>query len=306
MWDLNAIGFSIEKESDTYGEYAFGPLESGFGLTFGTALRRILLSSIVGVAPIGITIDGVVHEFSTIEGVVEDVEEIILNVKKLVVDLEGKDEATLSFDIKGEKEFKAEDLKVSSEVKILNPELHIATVSSSKARLKGEIYVKRGKGYMLEEEVAESENFSQLVIPIDAYFSPVLKVNFHVEPMRFEESVNFDKLIIGISTKKNKTPRVALTEAVDIAINYPTRFKNLLLSDGKDESSENNLNDVKIEDLNMDKRTLNALKNNNIETVGQLVDMSEADLMKLKHFGATSLKRVKESLEKVNLKLKEQ
>ncbi len=304
MWNLNAIGFSIEKENETYGEYAFGPLESGFGLTFGTALRRILLSSIEGVAPVGITIDGVLHEFSTIDGVVEDVEEIILNVKKLVVDLEGKDEAILSFDIKGEKEFTAGDLKASSEVKILNPELHLATVSSSKTRLKGEIYVKRGKGYMLEEEIAEAENFSQLVIPIDAYFSPVLKVNFHVEPMRFEESVNFDRLIIGVSTKKNKTPRTALIEAVDIAINYPKRFKTLLLSDGKDDGKEDDLSNIKIEDLNMDKRTLNALKNNNIETVGQLVEMSENDLMKLKHFGATSLKRVKESLEKANLKLK--
>ncbi len=305
MWDLNAIGFSIEKENETYGEYSFGPLESGYGLTFGTALRRILLSSIIGVAPVGITIDGVVHEFSTIEGVVEDVEEIILNVKKIVIDLEGTDEATLSFDIKGEKDFTAGDLKVSSEVKILNPELHIATISSSKARMKGEIYVKRGKGYMLEEEVAEAENFSQLVIPIDAYFSPVLKVNFHVEPMRFEESVNFDKLIIGVSTKKNKTPRAALTEAVEIAINYPTRFKELLLSDGNASSDKNDLNDMKIEDLGFDKRTLNALKNNNIETVAQLVDMSESDLMNLKHFGATALKRVKESLQKANLKLKE-
>ncbi len=305
MWDLNAIGFFIEKESDTFGEYSFGPLESGYGLTFGTALRRILLSSIEGVAPIGITIDGVVHEFSTIDGVVEDVEEIILNIKKLVIDLEGKDEATLSFDIKGEKDFTAGDLKASSEVKILNPELHIATISSSKTRMKGEIYVRRGKGYMLEEDVAEAEHFSQLVIPIDAYFSPVLKVSFRVEPMRFGESVNFDKLILGIMTKKNKSPRTALTEAVDIAINYPARFKELLLSDGKKADASVDVGDMKVDELDIDKRTVNALKNNNIEKVSQLISMSESDLMKLKHFGATSLKRVKESLEKANLKLKE-
>jgi DNA-directed RNA polymerase subunit alpha len=306
MWDLKALGFTIEKESDNYGEYSFGPLESGFGLTLGTALRRTLLSSVEGVAPTGILIDGVIHEFSTIDGVVEDVEEIILNVKKLVIALENTDSAKLSFDIKGEKEFKASDLKTTSEVKILNPDLHIATVSSSKAHLSGEIYVRKGKGYKLEEEVAEMEQFSQLVIPIDAYFSPVLKVNFRVEPMRHEESVNFDKLIIGISTKPNKAPKDALTEAVEILIQYYSRLKELLVSDvdaATDEGDE--LSGKAIEEIGLDKRSLNALKENNINTVGELVSKREDELMRFKGFGATSLKKVKDVLEKYNLKLKE-
>jgi DNA-directed RNA polymerase subunit alpha len=306
MWNLDAIKFAVEKEENNYGEYSFGPLESGYGLTLGTALRRILLASIGGVAPVGITIDGVVHEFSTIDGVVEDVEEIILNVKKLVCSLSGIDEAKLAFNIKGEKEFKASDLQHSSEVEILNPDLHIATVSSSKAHLSGEIYIKRGKGYKLEDEIAEEEHFSQLVVPIDAYFSPVLKVNFHVKPMRFEESVNFDKLIIGILTKGNKTPRESLNEAVGIGINYLSRFENLLSADVDEEDAVlNKYNELELEKLEIDRRALNALKNNNINTVGELLERREDDLLKLKHFGETSLKKVKESLEKLNLKLKE-
>ena len=306
MWDLKALSFTVEKEKSNFGEYSFGPLESGFGLTLGTALRRILLSSVEGVAPTGILIDGVIHEFSTIDGVVEDVEDIILNVKKLVVSLENTDSAKLSFDIKGEKEFRASDLKTTSEVKILNPDLHIATISSSKAHLSGEIYVRKGKGYKLEEEIAEMEQFSQLVIPIDAYFSPVLKVNFRVEPMRHEESVNFDKLVIGISTKLNKTPKDALSEAIDILIRYATRFKELLASDVDAVSEEDSsINDKSIEDIGLDKRALNALKDNNINTVGELIAKREDELMRFKGFGATSLKKVKEALDKLNLKLKE-
>ncbi len=306
MWKLDAINFEVLKEDEHYGEYSFGPLESGYGLTFGTALRRILLASIEGVAPIGILIDGVVHEFSTIDGVVEDVEEIILNVKKLVVALDGIDSATLTFDLKGEKEFKASDLKHSSEVRILNPDLHIATVSSSKAHLSGEIYIKKGKGYKLEEEVASEENLAHNVIPIDAYFSPVLKVSFRVEPMRFEQSVNFDKLIMTIQTKGNKTPFEAISEAVQIGIDYLSRFKALISSDGapKDTDSDQYKN-MSLEEIGIDKRSLNALKNNDINTVGDLLGHSEADLLKLKHFGETSLKKVKESLEKYNLKLRE-
>ena len=306
MWKLDAINFEVLKEDEHYGEYSFGPLESGYGLTFGTALRRILLASIEGVAPIGILIDGVVHEFSTIDGVVEDVEEIILNVKKLVVALDGIDSATLTFDLNGEKEFKASDLKHSSEVRILNPDLHIATVSSSKAHLSGEIYIKKGKGYKLEEEVVLEENLAQNVIPIDAYFSPVLKVSFRVEPMRFEQSVNFDKLIMSIQTKGNKTPFEAISEAVQIGIDYLSQFKALISSDGapKDTDSDQYKN-MSLEEIGIDKRSLNALKNNDINTVGDLLGHSEADLLKLKHFGETSLKKVKESLEKYNLKLRE-
>ncbi len=306
MWKLDAINFEVLKEDEHYGEYSFGPLESGYGLTLGTALRRILLASIEGVAPIGILIDGVVHEFSTIDGVVEDVEEIILNVKKLVVALDGIDSAKLTFDLNGEKEFKASDLKHSSEVRILNPDLHIATVSSSKAHLSGEIYVKKGKGYKLEEEVALEENLAQNVIPIDAYFSPVLKVSFRVEPMRFEQSVNFDKLIMSIQTKGNKTPFEAISEAVQIGIDYLSQFKALISSDGapKDTDSDQYKN-MSLEEIGIDKRSLNALKNNDINTVGDLLGHSEADLLKLKHFGETSLKKVKESLEKYNLKLRE-
>ncbi len=305
MWNLNSIQFKIEEEKNNYGEYSFGPLESGYGLTLGTALRRILLASIEGVAPIGIAIDGVVHEFSTVESAVEDAEEIILNVKKLVVALESADTAVLSFDVAGEKDLKAKDLQHTSEVTILNPDLHIATVSSSKVHFKGKIYVKKGKGYKLEEEIANANNFPQTVIPIDAYFSPVLKVSFHVKPMRFEESVNYDRLIISILTKENKSPSDALREAVKIFIDYSMQFSKLLNNDGKDEEDPSKLiKDMDIKKLNLPERASNILKKNGIMTVGALLNYTDKDLSKFSKFGKKSLESVKSSLEKMNLKLK--
>ncbi|MCD6107244.1 MAG: DNA-directed RNA polymerase subunit alpha [Caldisericaceae bacterium] len=306
MWNLDNVKFTIEEEKEHYGKYSFGPLESGYGLTLGTALRRVLLSSIEGVAPVGIAIDGVVHEFSTVEGVVEDVEEIILNVKKLIVSLEGLDDTVLPFNVKGEKDVKASDLKCSSEVTILNPDLHIATISSSRNYFKGSIYVRRGKGYKLEEEIVEESDFPETVIPIDAYFSPVLKVSFHVEPMRFEESVNFDKLIIGISTKGNKSPLDSLKEAVKILINYSERF-NLILSGNemeKDDVAES-VGKISIKDLKLAERAFNVLEQNEILTVGKLLEYTRDELMKLDKFGAKSLESVETSLKKLNLKLKE-
>jgi len=304
MWNLDSIQFKIEEKKGNYGEYSFGPLESGYGLTLGTALRRILLASIEGVAPIGIAIEGVTHEFSTIEGTVEDVEEIILNVKKLVVALEGTDSAILSFDTNKEGEFKAKDLRHTSEVTILNPDLHIATVSSSKFHFKGEIYVKKGKGYKLEEEIAKTNNLPQTVIPIDAYFSPVLKVSFHVKPMRFEESVNYDRLIISILTKENKSPLDALREAVKILIDYSTQFSKLLSNNEKDIEDRSKLvKDMDIKELNLSKRASNILEKNGITTVGALLNYTDEELLKLGKFGKKSLEDVKSSLKKMNLNL---
>jgi len=305
MWGLDNVQFKVEKEEENYGEYSFGPLESGYGLTLGTALRRVLLASIEGVAPIGIAISGIIHEFSAVKGVVEDVEEIILNVKKLVISIEGIDNTTLTFDVKGEKDLNASVLKHSSEVTILNPDLHIATVSSSKGHFKGEIYIKSGKGYKLEEEIAEESNFPQTVIPIDAYFSPVLKVSFHVEPMRFEESVNYDKLIIGILTKGNKSPADSLKEAVKVLIDYSTQFNMLLTGKGvRDDGITNSIKKIDIKELKLTKRAFNVLEKNGILTVGELLNYTEDDLLRLSKFGKKSLEVVRSSLEKMDLKLK--
>jgi DNA-directed RNA polymerase subunit alpha len=304
MWNLDAIGFQIIKEDEKYGEYKFGPLESGFGLTFGTALRRVLLSSIKGVAPIGVYIDGVLHEFSTINGVIEDVEQIILNIKKLVISLEVIESTTLTFDIKGEQELKAGDLKHTSEVKIINPDLHIATVSSSKSHLSGEIYIKVGKGYKLEEEIEKEENFAQTVIPIDAYFSPVEKVNFHVEQMRFEESVDYDSLIIGILTKGNKSPQECLKEAVQVVIDYAGTIKDIL-SGKKNDVIPDSIKKMSISDLKLSERALNVLTKNEIKTVADLLKYTRGDLLKLDKFGQTSLQNVVDALAVLNLRLKE-
>jgi DNA-directed RNA polymerase subunit alpha len=304
MWRLESISLEVLKEEGNYGEFKFSPLESGFGLTLGTAIRRTLLSSIEGVAPVGIYIDGVIHEFSTIEGVVEDVEEIILNIKKLVISMEAIDKTVLRFEKTGVGELKASDLIHTSEVTIHNPDLHIATISSSKGRLSGEIYIRRGKGYLLEEAVEKLEDFPQIVIPIDANFSPVLKATFRVEPTRFEESVDFDALILGIQTKGNKSPRQCLVEAINVLLDYSNAFTKLLngkkLSDISDE-----VKNMKVEELNLPERAYNVLVKNNINTVGDLIKYSAKDLLNLEKFGAASLKSVEEALNKLGLKLKE-
>jgi DNA-directed RNA polymerase subunit alpha len=304
MWSLESVKFNILKEEDNYGEYQFGPLESGFGLTLGTALRRILMSSIEGVAPVALYIDGVIHEFSTIKGVVEDVEQIILNVKKLVVNLEAIESTRLSFDINGEKNLTAGDLKHSSEVKIINPDLHIATISSSKGTLSGEIYIRRGKGYKLESEIEKEQNFPQTVIPVDAHFSPVVKVNFHVEKVRFEESVDYDGLIIGILTKGNKSPSDCLKEAIQILIDYSKAFEALFAGEQVDVISDE-VKGTKISDLDIPERALNVLTKNNINKVADLLKYSQHQLLSLDKFGNTSLKKVLEALEKLNLTLDE-
>lgn len=304
MWTLDALRYEVIREEGNYGEYKFGPLESGFGLTLGTALRRILLSSIEGTAPYGLYIDGVLHEFSTINGVVEDVEQIILNIKKLILTLEVIDRTTLKFEAVEEGELKASDFSHTSEVKIINPELHIASISSSKGRLSGEVYVKRGKGYKLEEEIEREEDLPQTVIPIDAYFSPVVKVNFRVEQMRFEESVEYDSLVIGILTKGNKTPLESLNEAVGVLIDYSTRLSELLSGKKSDEISDD-IKRMSIEKLNLPERALNVLKKKEIKTVVDLLKYTESELLGFEKFGQTSLRNVKEALEKINLKLKE-
>ncbi|MGC9101073.1 MAG: DNA-directed RNA polymerase subunit alpha [Caldisericum sp.] len=304
MWRLENISLEVLKEEGNYGEFKFSPLESGFGLTLGTAIRRILLSSIEGVAPVGVYIDGVIHEFSTIEGVVEDVEQIILNVKKLIISMESIDKTILRFEKTGEGELKASDLIHTSEVTIHNPDLHIATISSSKGRLSGEIYIRRGKGYLLEEAVEKLEDFPQIVIPIDANFSPVVKATFRVEPTRFEESVDFDALIVGVQTKGNKTPRQCLIEAINVLLDYSNVF-NKLLNGSKIGDISDDIKNMKIEALNLPERAYNVLVKNNINTVGDLIKHSAKDLLDLDKFGVASLKSVEEALGKLGLKLRE-
>ncbi|BAL81240.1 DNA-directed RNA polymerase subunit alpha [Caldisericum exile] len=304
MWKLEEVSLEVLKEEGNYGEFKFAPLESGFGLTLGTAIRRILLSSIVGVAPVGIYIDGVIHEFSTIEGVVEDVEQIILNVKKLILSMEAIDKTILRFEKTGEGELKASDLIHTSEVTIHNPDLHIATISSSKGRLSGEIYIRRGKGYLLEDAVEKLEDFPQTVIPIDANFSPVVKATFRVEPTRFEESVDFDALIVGVQTKGNKSPRQCLIETINVLLDYSNAF-NKLLNGSKVGDISDDVKNMKIEELNLPERAYNVLVKNNINTVGDLIKYSAKDLLDLDKFGTASLKSVEEALSKLGLKLKE-
>lgn len=303
MWTLDAIKYEVLREEGDFGEYKFAPLESGFGLTLGTALRRVLLSSIEGYAPIGLYIDGVIHEFSTVKGVVEDVEQIILNIKKLVISLEAVDSAVLRFSKQGEGELKASDISHTSEVTIHNPELHIATISSSKGKLSGEIYVKKGKGYVLEEEIEKAEDFPQSVIPIDAYFSPILKVNFRIEQVRFEESVDFDGLILGILTKGNVMPSKALKDAMQVIIDYSQKFFNLM-NGIKEEEIPEDIKKIGVDKLGLPERPLNVLRKKEIKTVGDLLNYSEAELLNFDKFGKTSLEQVKAALRKLSLKLK--
>jgi len=182
--------------------------------------------------------------------------------------------------------------------------LHIATISSSKGKLSGEIYIRQGKGYLLEEDVEKLENFPQTVIPIDANFSPVVKVTFNIEQTRFEESVDFDALIFGIQTKGNKSPKQCLMEAIDVLINYSNILFMLLNGKKKDEIPEE-IKKIRVEQLNLPERVLNVLTKSNIDTVEKLISYSASDLLKLDKFGQSSLKSVIEVLGKLGLKLNE-
>jgi DNA-directed RNA polymerase subunit alpha len=289
------------ETSANYGKFNIEPLDPGFGTTLGNTLRRVLLSSLWGAAVTSIQIDGVAHEFTAIPHVKEDVTEVILNLKKLCLKSFTEDPVTLLLDVKGPAEVRASHIQASSDVEIVNPDLYICTLAA-KGHLRMELNVERGKGYVpAERNKREGQPIG--VIPIDAIFSPVEKANFTVEKTRVGQSTDYDRLLIEVWTDGTMSPEEAVSHAAELFTQHLNLFVRFGASIEKHEAemrgekgSQNRLMDTPIEELDLSVRAFNCLKANEIQTVGQLLQKREEELLALRNFGRKSLDEIKEKL----------
>jgi DNA-directed RNA polymerase subunit alpha len=283
----------------TYGKFVVEPLERGFGTTLGNSLRRVLLSSLQGTAVTSVKIDGVLHEFSTIPGVKEDVTEIILNMKGLTAKLHCNGPKTVEICAEGPCEVTADSIKCDSEVEILNPDMHIATLDEG-AKLFMEITLDKGRGYISAERNKQNMSANVIgVLPVDSIYTPVYKVNYNVEPTRVGQSIDYDKLTLEVWTNGV----IGAQEAVSLAAKVLTEHLNLFvdLSDKgssteimveKDDKSKEKVLDMTIEELDLSVRSFNCLKRAGINTVGDIINKSEEDMMKVRNLGRKSLEEV--------------
>ena len=297
---------SEEEISETRRKFAIEPLEPGFGYTLGNSLRRTLLSSIPGAAVTQVKIDGVLHEFSTIEGVTEDVTDIVLNLKELVIRSENEEPTTVYLRVTGPADVTAGDVELPSGVELLNPEQHIATLNA-KATLSMELRVEQGRGYVAAT-TAPKEAIG--TIPIDALFSPVKRVTYEVEPTRVEQMTNFDRLILDIETNGAIAPADALSSAGATLVELFRLFSSVGEGAGGlvfgPEPAEDEVSGVMakpIEDMELTVRSYNCLKREGVTTVGELVQKSEDDLLEIRNFGQKSIDEVKAKLEEMGLGL---
>lgn len=298
------------NEDPNYGKFVVEPLERGYGTTLGNSLRRILLSSLPGVAVTSVKIDGILHEFSTIPGVKEDVTEIILNLKKLAVKLNGENTKRVLINAIGPKEVTAADILGDSDVEIFNPELHIATLEEN-ATLIMEINLARGRGYV-PAEMNKDENTPISVIPTDSIFTPVRKVNFTVENTRVGQVTDYDKLILEIWTDGSITPSEGVSIGAKIMQEHLSLFVELTDSTEsmeimveKEENQKEKALEMTIEELELSVRSFNCLKRAAINTVEELTHRSEEDMMKVRNLGKKSLDEVKHKLEELDLSLRQ-
>src|SRR5918999_1749681 len=299
---------AVGEEDDNRQRFAIGPLEPGFGHTLGNSLRRTLLSSIPGAAVTQIRFDDALHEFTTLPGVKEDVTDIILNLKDLVLRVESEEPVTLRLDVRGSATVTAADIQPTADVEILNPELHIATLNS-KGRLAMDITVERGRGYVSADRNKKSATIG--VIPVDSIFSPVRRVTFDVEPTRVEQSTNFDRLVLDIETDGSISPREALASAgdtlrslVSLVADMSDAPQGLELGELAASVSGSPDLDLPIEDLDLSERPRNCLKRAQVNTVGELLEKNEDDLLAITNFGQKSLDEVIQKLDERGLSLR--
>ena len=302
-------------ENSRYGKFVVNPLERGLGQTLGNSLRRVMLNSLPGVAATSVRIEGVQHEFSTVPGVKEDVAELILNVKLLSAKLFTEQPKVVSIDAVGPCEVKAGDLKVDDEVEIVNPDLHIATLSEG-AHLQMQITLEKGRGYVSAErnkQLALERNKIGMplgVIPVDSIFTPIRKVSYSVEDTRVGQVTDYDKLTIEVWTNGSILPKEALASAAQILTNNMRLFIDLTVnvvrvdynepeSDNKDKVLE-----MTIEELDLSVRAFNCLKRAGINTVAELVQRNQEDMMKVRNLGKKSLEEVEQKLIALGLALK--
>jgi len=298
----------VSEEEANRQRFAIGPLEPGFGHTLGNSLRRTLLSSIPGAGVTQVRFDDALHEFTTLPGVKEDVTDIILNLKDLVLRVDSDEPVTLRLDARGPATVTAGDLQATSEVEILDPDLVIATLNG-KGRLAMDVTVERGRGYVSAERNKRSATIG--VIPVDSIFSPVRRVAFSVEPTRVEQSTNYDSLVLDIETDGSISPREALASAgdtlralVSLVSEMSENPQGLELGDVSSATSGSPDLDLPIEDLDLSERPRNCLKRAQINTIGELVERTEDDLLAITNFGQKSLEEVVQKLDERGLSLR--
>jgi DNA-directed RNA polymerase subunit alpha len=299
---------SEEEISDVRKKFTIEPLEPGFGYTLGNSLRRTLLSSIPGAAITQVKIDGVLHEFSTVEGVAEDVTEIVLNLKGLVLRSEAEEPNTVYMRVSGPAEVTAKDIELPAGVEILNGDHHIATLNGN-ATLSMELRVEQGRGYVA---AATAPKEAIGTVPIDAIFSPVKRVTYEVEPTRVEQMTNYDRLILDVETDGSIEPSEALSSAGSTLVELFQLFAGvgegsggLVLGPEQTEDEQTGVLAKPIEDMDLTVRSYNCLKREGVTTVGELVQKAEEDLLEIRNFGQKSIDEVKAKLEEMGLTLRQ-
>ncbi|HHX26340.1 MAG TPA: DNA-directed RNA polymerase subunit alpha [Firmicutes bacterium] len=308
MIEIEKPRVECEELTETYGKFVVEPLERGYGVTLGNSLRRVLLSSLPGAAVASVKIEGVLHEFSVIPGVVEDTIDIILNIKELLVKLHSDEPKTLRIEVEGEGEVKAADIIADADVEILNPDLHIATLDKD-GRLYMEIVVEKGRGYL----PADRRKLEPIigVIPVDSIFTPVKRVNYVVENTRVGQVTDYDRLILETWTDGSISPKEAVSLSARILTSHLQLFTGLTeavqdveIMVDKAEDTKDKVLDLPIEELDLSVRSYNCLKRAGINTVEELIKKTEEDMMKVRNLGKKSLEEVKSKLDELGLALR--
>lgn len=295
------------EETDNYGKFVVEPLERGYGTTLGNSLRRVMLASLPGAAITSINIDGVLHEFSTVEGVTEDVTQIILNLKKVSLRIDSEDAKNLELDVKGPAEVTAGDIQGDGDVTVLNPDLHIATVADG-AELHIQMTADKGRGYSSADDNKARMDLAIGVLPIDSIYTPIERVNYTVENTRVGQNNDYDKLTLDVWTNGSLTPTEAVSLAAKILTSHLTMFVNLTeeaqsaqVMVEREESHQEKVLDKTIEELDLSVRSYNCLKRADIQTVKDLTERTEADMMKVRNLGQKSLDEIKVKLNELGV-----
>ena len=300
-------------ESNNYGKFELEPLERGFGTTLGNALRRVMLSSMPGSAIVAFKADGVMHEFTTIPGIVEDVTTIVLNLKSVVVKNNTDEVQKLTISVNEEKEVTAADIKVVEGVEIINPDQHICTVSNG-GKLEMELLVANGRGYVPSNENKTFVSNQKVgFIPIDALYSPIERINYEVESARVGQDASYDKLIMNIYTNGSIRPEEAMALSAKILIEHLNIVTNLSeiadmtgIMNAKQEDSKLKKLETSIDDLDFSVRAYNCLKRAGVNTLGDLTEKSELEMMKIRNLGKKSLKEVMDKVKEMGLRFREE
>ncbi len=314
MIDFNNIKIKAEELSNSYGKFIIEPLERGYGITLGNSLRRVLLSSMPGAAATAIRIDGITHEYTTIPGVKEDVIEIILNIKELVVKNYSDEPQILKISARGKKKVTAADIIPNINVEILNPELTIAHLNE-KGKLNMEILVEKGRGYLTAEENKKPNQPIDMIF-IDSFFSPVKRVSYQVESTNLSQFINYDKLILEVFTNKSILPDEALSKSANILVRYFKLFsklspeeieleEELMAEKDQEKSEEDKILSKTIEEMDFSVRSYNCLKKSGINNLGDLLKYSPDEIMQIKNLGKKSLTEINEKLNKLGFILGE-